>query len=427
MSLPLFAALLLASSTSPSKADLPCAPLPGVDSLLAKNLRIGVGEVHGNDATPVALLALVCHAAKRGPVHVALEMPMSEQERLSTFLASKGSPSDRATLLRGPFWGGPFPDGRGSDAMATFLENLRALRSNGAALKLDAYDVELSEQGPTRDAGMARNLASRLAKAPNHLFVVLAGNLHTRKAPIPANEMVFMAQHLVKQGISLTTVLAKYSEGSSWMCMSGEADECGPAPTGRGPDAPLSVRLEPTDDGAYDGVLVVGAPRWSRPAARPLSPRQQKRVDQFADRLKARRAYDARDYKSCAQAYVSLGEAYEAACCLALGGKPAEAFEQLVKVVAARQATADDLENDADLVSLQKDQRWADRFESEHELYGPLAFGAHKKINADIAATKAELSRFRADAARFAGRPPYVAPLDSVETKPRQAVEDRYD
>ncbi|PTL80173.1 hypothetical protein [Vitiosangium sp. GDMCC 1.1324] len=56
---------------------------------------------------------------------------MSEQSRLDTYLASRGTPADQDTLLDGDFWRRPYQDGRSSRAMLELVDQVRALRALG--------------------------------------------------------------------------------------------------------------------------------------------------------------------------------------------------------------------------------------------------------------------------------------------------------
>ena len=84
----------------------------------------------------------------------------------------------------------------------------------------------------------------------------------------------------------------------------------------------------------------------------------------FAD---AMRAYYAKDYATCASILAGLNEtpgprtstiAYNAACCLALGGDKAAAFRSLERSISTELVSIKDLEADADLASLRADAAW---------------------------------------------------------------------
>lgn len=81
-----------------------CAAPTGADALLARPERIlVVGDSHGTVEIPAAFLAIVCEAARQGPVTVALEMPETERVLFRNAMAAPTEAAARNTLLYGAF------------------------------------------------------------------------------------------------------------------------------------------------------------------------------------------------------------------------------------------------------------------------------------------------------------------------------------
>ena len=341
-----------------SRAPAECESVAHADDLVAASARIFVGELHGTREIPRVFAALVCRATRRGPVRVGLELPADEAPAIAAFLASPGTPADRAALLRGAFWTDPAAqDGRRSQAMAQLLDDLRQLRQAGADLDVATFD---DPEAADRDRAMADRALAAIARAPEAIWLLLAGNLHARKTS-GRWPQTFMAAHLVQDGVPLTTLDARYGRGSLWACLC----DCGPAVAGRGPGRPAGVVLGRSEDGAYDGLLDVGAIHFSPPAALPMTDAQAARAASLPRQLAALDAYDARDWARCARLYDALAQeqraadhAYNAACCHALGGELEAAFAALGASIECGLVDFGQLAEDSDLAALRADARW---------------------------------------------------------------------
>jgi hypothetical protein len=355
----LLALLVTTILAAPAFAD--CPALPNADKLLTPGARIFVGEVHGTNETQRAVGALVCLAAKKGPVRVGLEITADEEPALAAFLASAGTPADRAALLRGAFWTDKFQDGRRSRAMAQLIDDIRALRHAGADLDIATFD---EQKLPDRDRAMADRALAAIARAPKATWILYAGNLHARKATMDGdNKTTFMAMHLVAKGVPVVALNASFGAGSAWICTS-ESD-CGPHALGGGSARPVGITLGHTPDGAYDGVLEVGAASYSPPAAVPMTREQQTRAASLGRQLEATAAYRAKKYDRCgelggalAKELRSADQAYNAACCWALAGKVDSAFTQLALAVELGFSDSATIGSDTDLTALHADARW---------------------------------------------------------------------
>jgi hypothetical protein len=236
------------------------------------------GEVHGTREIPGFVGDALCQAAASGEVHLALEIPRTEQPRIDAYLASPGRPADRAALLSGPFWTDEFQDGRRSAAMAELIERARGLRAAGRALHVLAFDAAPDTKGGDRDAEMAKRILDAQAASPADRFLVLAGNIHTRTARgTPWNASYEpMGLHLVAAGRDVVSLDAAFATGTAWVCFSSKAAECG-AKKLRGQEgivprtiARLSVPSPEGFHGKY-GVGPVSASPPAHPHPRPAA------------------------------------------------------------------------------------------------------------------------------------------------------------
>lgn len=146
--------------------------LAPIDRTLAPGGLAIFGELHGTMEVPSFVARAADHAATRGPVTVALELPDELQPGVDAFLAAPDDATGRAALLATPglFW--EWRDGRGGEGLIVLLSRLRA---TGARV------VCIDGTWPTaeaRDAGMAATLLAALR--PDAATLVVCGNLHAR-------------------------------------------------------------------------------------------------------------------------------------------------------------------------------------------------------------------------------------------------------
>lgn len=221
-----------------------------------------LGEIHGTAEVP-ALVGDVAAAlvAGGGPMLLALEIPSSHQDQLDLYLASAGTTADRAALFGHRFWG--FRDGRSSVAMLALLDRVRALRADGHALDVVAFDV--ADPGAAqREATLAANLAAVLRRPQRPPVLVLTGNLHARRAigtPFDST-LELMAYRL--RDLAPLTLDVRAPTGSAWVC----APECGVRRLGEGrePGTPaLALFAAPSATG-YDGEVTLARFTASMPA-----------------------------------------------------------------------------------------------------------------------------------------------------------------
>lgn len=260
----LFAAAMLAVQTPA------CSPPEGTDALLAlPQAYIIVGEQHGTAETPAAFAEMVCAAAERGPVTIALELPTAMQPQLDAFLAA---PSDAAALeaLAGTHFMNPrMNDGRSSQAMLAMLLSVRQLRIDGRDVAFHAFQPSNSRPRQLNQAwyelDMGHALAGAVYARPESKVLAIVGNLHARKTRFERFPDVGVpaAGHLPVAD-TLTLNVAQQG-GTAWNCQ----QECGVHDSRAVYDVEArGVILQATDDGAFDGVLALGAST----ASPPISP-----------------------------------------------------------------------------------------------------------------------------------------------------------
>ncbi|MFP2933483.1 hypothetical protein ACLESO_51720, partial [Pyxidicoccus sp. 3LG] len=153
-----------------------------------------------------------------------------------------------------------------------------ALRAAGRKVSVLAIDTDMAH-GSTRDSRMARAVLNRRSVRPNDVFLVLAGNAHTRLvAEASWNEdFVPMSRHLSEAVREHLVVLeVGYAQGRRWGCDlepdgSLHCDVMGITPGPRvavtAGQAP-AIRMLPSLDDAegFHGFLDVGTLSASLPA-----------------------------------------------------------------------------------------------------------------------------------------------------------------
>ncbi|HYH94683.1 hypothetical protein [Hyalangium sp.] len=264
--------------TAQAPVVTPCPQeVRGLTPLLKPGLTLLVGEQLGSRETPAVVGDMVCQSSAAGfSVVLGLSIPRTEQERINRYLASPGAPSDQDELLRGPFWRRPFQDGRSSRAIMDLIDRVRALRHYGLFITLVAYDTE-EAVGSKRDALLAEVWEARRKGHPDELFVILAGNTHTRTVEGTQwdRDFVPMAKRLVSSEQALLTFDLSYAQGQRWGCdlsrdaklvcniVNASPSERVAAPPGQSPYVKL---LSERSEEGYHGLLYVGALSPSLPA-----------------------------------------------------------------------------------------------------------------------------------------------------------------
>ncbi|WP_211194054.1 hypothetical protein [Pyxidicoccus fallax] len=261
------------------QAQEPCErDVAGVQSLLRPGQMVLIGEQLGTWEVPLTVGDMACEATGAGlGVTVGLAISHKEQERIDRYLSSAGTPADQDALLSGDFWRKLQQDGRGSRAVMDLIDRLRALRAAGRKVTVVAIDTD-TNHGSARDARMARFVLNQRTSRPNDVFLVLAGNAHTRLVAEAAwsENFVPMSKHLLEAVPDLKVLEVGYATGRRWGCdldPAGEleCDVMGITPGPKvalAPTAPVpAIRMLPElDEDGFHGFLDVGALNVSLPA-----------------------------------------------------------------------------------------------------------------------------------------------------------------
>ncbi|MFZ5441906.1 MAG: hypothetical protein ACOZQL_18015 [Myxococcota bacterium] len=271
------------SVTTPAEPPSPGEGGCGVDvAQLATAFKPGAallfGDLAGTDEAISGFRGVVCHALAAGfPLIVGLPLASSEQRRLNAYLESDGSPAARASLLAGAFWRNVWPDGRGSLAMLSLIEQLRSWRSAGRNLTAVALDVDVP--GNTRTAFASARILAQLRKHPEHLLISLMSNtMASRRAGTDwGPDFLPVGYRLAAAGAEVLSFDLGFEPGTQWTCRLFALGRlrCGtwnakPGPrqkaTPREDGRPFVWRFTfPSKDG-FDGLLFVGGVHASPPA-----------------------------------------------------------------------------------------------------------------------------------------------------------------
>jgi hypothetical protein len=174
--------IALLAATTLLAAPQSCRPPAGTDVLLEMPQRyVVLGESHGTAEAPAAFAEMVCAAAERGPVTVALELPTAMQARLDAFLSAADESAALKALANTPLMDPRMADGRSSQAMLDMMLSVRELRVEGRDVAFHAFQPsrprppELNQAWRELDMGHA--LAGAAYARPNSKVLVLVGSL----------------------------------------------------------------------------------------------------------------------------------------------------------------------------------------------------------------------------------------------------------
>ena len=208
-----------------------CAPIEGSAAILGDPAARYVifGELHGTTESPALFGDLVCAAAEKGPVVIALEMPREDQPLLDAYLASRGDASARKTLLGSPFWSSG--DGRSSEAMLVLIERLRQLKqAKRIAAVVTVVDPKAFD--PRDKSAYERALAQAWQRGLEgrrgaRLFA-LVGNIHAIAGEIRLDIGMGYgaAASFLPRGETVTLSYAD-AGGTAYIC-TGNPPSCGP-------------------------------------------------------------------------------------------------------------------------------------------------------------------------------------------------------
>ncbi|MCP3164903.1 hypothetical protein [Myxococcus qinghaiensis] len=206
---------------APSQISMECGlPIIGLGKQAKPGAVLMLGELHGTREVPRFVAQTACQSTVAGiPVTVGLELPLENQGRVDAFLESQGGEEDWQKLMESPFWRSPYPDGRGSEAMANMLEQLRQLRSRGLDVDVVVFDHPKAN-GQQREDAMAATLIHQVESTPQRFYVVLSGNIHSRtKKGLPWNKQHRPMGLLLKERLENVVALdMAYDTGTAWIC-----------------------------------------------------------------------------------------------------------------------------------------------------------------------------------------------------------------
>jgi erythromycin esterase-like protein len=261
----MLAGWLACAPVSAAAPEGACA-LPILLPAAASSARlVFLGEYHGTQETPLFAAEYACLLASQGArTTLALEMLQTEQPALDAYLRSDGGDEAQRTLLSTSFWRGT-RDGRASTGTLAMIERIRVLRSAG--LHIDLLPLDGVTEG-TRDQTMAAHLRKAMDADAARRFVVLAGNMHTRKAPrsSPPDPGYDSLAYLLRDRPSVALNVLPQS-GAAWVCQS---SNCGPKEikgvAGAG-DRPAEIRMGYSVMPGYDGTVLLPKATVAEPAA----------------------------------------------------------------------------------------------------------------------------------------------------------------
>jgi hypothetical protein len=257
--------LSLGGAHGTERQGVSCSPIPGSEAVLGAGKRYYVfGEVHGTSETPELFGDLVCAAAQKRAVVVALEFDEQSTSSLQRFIASAGGEADVRVLLLDDAWSRSIADGRNSAAMLRLLKRLQKLRSSGAEVEVYATQMRVEQQDQNyAELAMAVEW-KRLASAyPNAPIMILVGRMHALLKERPDLPFKPAASHLPSNDV--ISFRPELPGGAAWNC---QGDGCHAHSVEKRITKPRFVGLLSSSDGQYTGSYSVGRPfTASAPAA----------------------------------------------------------------------------------------------------------------------------------------------------------------
>jgi len=265
-------AVAVAVSALPALAAAACPSLAGAAPVLARKgvHFIILGEKHGTVGVPQLFGDLVCHAARRGPVVVALEFGESATGRIRRYVASNGSDEDRRALLADDLWDPRYADGRSSTAMLDLVDRLRQLRQAGADIRIYCSQPESESLAPQWYDELARadGWARIAAENPGVPVLILVGTAHAALHDNARLGFLPAAGHL--RPADVIAIGPTDEGGSAWslrVLPSGEPD-MGPHPLPAGRPQARGIRMLRDTTSGYTATYAVGTSAAPSPPAR---------------------------------------------------------------------------------------------------------------------------------------------------------------
>jgi hypothetical protein len=252
--------------TSALVSSLHCNRLPGASEFARKTKArwVLLGESHhGTIEQPGVAADFLCAIIKTGrPVTVALEYSSADQVLLDAYLSSDGGTAARSALFKAWNWQSDNADGKSSEAMLRLLDWLGLQRRLGRIQSVVAFDAA-AHGNDDRNRKMAAILQS-IDPGKNGIIVALTGSYHAqRRTVLDRGAVISPPGALLPRGGTVDFVIHGKG-GTAWMCQDGGCHVYSVPPSGTGK---RGVRLAPTPDGEFDGVIELGTTESASPPA----------------------------------------------------------------------------------------------------------------------------------------------------------------
>jgi hypothetical protein len=263
----IFIVATIASSCSTLRPNARCADIPGADEIGKPGHVVIFSEMHGTHESPRFAGDVLFQFARRNAIVLALELPGSANDALTRFMNSLGDSASRAAFLAMPLWNAQQQDGKRSVAMVALIERARQMRADGLDVTAIFFDDD-TKRGNARDSAMSQTVTAALARKPNAVGVVVAGNIHGRMIRgLPWDErfMPFGLNLANALNGRITSLVMRHTGGTAWIC----AEEGGCRPRDVKDNAngtSVGIRMTRVEDGGFHGSYNVGRVTAAPPA-----------------------------------------------------------------------------------------------------------------------------------------------------------------
>jgi len=175
------------------------------------------GEMHGSIEAPKLISDLTCSLSKSEEIAVGIEIPSQDQQLIDNYMNSRGTKTDVEALTSGYFWQ-KGRDGRSSAAMLRLIEDIRALREEGHAIYLFAFDDQPGAK-LERNVAIATGIRRFHAAHPDTKIIALMGNIHAMQSEMTTSDGVLVPSGSLLHDLHPVSVLITYPAGTIWACM----------------------------------------------------------------------------------------------------------------------------------------------------------------------------------------------------------------
>ena len=175
------------------------------------------GEVHGSVEAPKLISDLTCSISNSTEVAIGLEIPSQDQPLIDNYLNSQGTRADVVALTSSVFWQ-KGRDGRSSAAMLQLIEDIRALKKEGRAVDLFAFDDQPGTK-LERNVAIANGIRRFHAGHKDAYIIALMGNIHAMQSEMTMSSGVLVPSGILLSDLSPVSILITYPPGTTWACM----------------------------------------------------------------------------------------------------------------------------------------------------------------------------------------------------------------